>query len=283
MAGVKADLHIHSTVSDGSMSPEEIVSAADQLQLKTIALTDHDTIEGIETARRAADGTDLNLINGVEITTAFADREIHLLAYAFNRSDSGLNEYLQDHNQARFKRAKVIVRRLNKKGLNLTIDEVYAEANTKNICRPHIASVLISKGYVASHKEAFIRYLNDEAIGKMEVFYHTIQDVVETVKQAGGIAVIAHPGRMFDTKELEEIIATGIDGIEAVHPSHSYKIQKELEKLAKRHNLLVTGGSDFHGKTKEYYRHFGTLGITSRKVGKIKRLAAYRKKSNSFV
>lgn len=274
----KADLHIHSTASDGRMSPQEVVAVADSFPLKTIALTDHDTIKGIVPAKEAAAGLEIAIMNGVEVTVCFNHREIHLLAYDFSLDDDGLNKCLNDHKKARIERAKVIIELLKKEGLQVTIDEVRAEAVSQNVCRPHIAAVLVSKGYVATQREAFIRYLSDKQLGEMKDFYHRLEEVIECVKQAGGVAVIAHPGRLYKNNLLNEIIALGIDGIEAIHPAHSYSIQKQLEQLARKHNLLITGGSDFHGQRKEYYRNFGTVGIHKDWIEKIRQLAGHRKK-----
>lgn len=272
-----ADLHIHSTASDGLMSPAEVVTAANSLHLETIALTDHDSIAGVLAAKKAAEGLDVTLINGVEITACFERREIHLLAYAFNIKDEGLNACLQDHKKARIERAKYIIDRLGKKGLHVTIDEVRAEAISSNICRPHIAAVLVEKGYVATPREAFIRFLSDEALGEMQNFYRNLKDVIAVVKQAGGVAVIAHPGRLYSDMQLNKIISAGIDGIETVHPAHTYVIQQKLEQLALKNDLLTTGGSDFHGRRRTYYRHFGMLGVNGEDVEKINRLASHRK------
>ncbi len=273
----KADLHIHSTASDGMMTPGEIVKTAEGLNLNVIALTDHDSIEGISAARKAASKTPVTVINGAEITVCFDNREIHLLAYAFDLENKKLNECLRKHKIKRVERAKVIIGHLQKEGLELSIDEVLAEASSRNVCRPHIAAVLVSKGYVATLKEAFLRYLSDEKLGKLNNFYHSLEEVVMIVKQAGGVAVIAHPGRLYTEKQLKKIVASGIDGVETAHPAHSYDIQQYLEQFAEKNNLLTTGGSDFHGKRKKYYRYFGTLGVNEKQVQKVERLAAHRK------
>lgn len=273
----KADLHIHTTASDGSMPPEQIVSVALKLGLRTIAITDHDTIAGISAAHESAKTTTITIMNGVEITTIFNHREVHMLAYDFDIEDLNLNELLLEHKKARYKRAKAIIHQLQKKGLDLNIDEAMAETSTNNVCRPHIAAVLVNKGYVATSKEAFLRYLSDEAIDDLEDFYYPLNEVIEVVKRAGGVSIIAHPGRLYSDVELDEMVQMGIDGIEIVHPSHSHPIQQHLDEFAKKHNLLKTGGSDFHGKEKQYYNRFGIFGITLEEVEKIERIAKHRK------
>lgn len=274
----KADLHLHSTASDGKMTPQQIVSTALKLNLSVIALTDHDTIQGIAPAQDKARGEQLEIIPGIEITTDFNDRECHLLAYNFDTTDEKLQELLSINKNARVARAKWIITQLRKKGLELDIDEVLAEAGGKNVGRPHIAAILKKKGYIASSREAFIRYLSDEALGPIQSNYMAIDEVIDIVKHAGGVTILAHPGRLYSRQELTLLVEAGIDGLEMIHPSHNYELQKEMEAFAAQHNLITTGGSDFHGREKSYYRHFGVLTITTRQVDKIKALAAHRKK-----
>ncbi|MBN2730846.1 MAG: PHP domain-containing protein [Balneolaceae bacterium] len=273
----KADLHLHSTASDGKMLPEDVVRTAHQLGLSAISLTDHDTIEGIKPAQKTAREFDIEVIPGVEITTAFNDRESHLLAYNFDVTNAGLNTLLQEHKRARVQRARWIIGQLQKKGLDLDINEVLAEAGGRNVGRPHIAAILKKKGYIATAKEAFIRYLSDEALGTIQSNYVAIAEVIEIVKQAGGVTILAHPGRMYSERELLKFVEAGIDGLEMIHPSHNYDIQKEMEAFAGKRNLLTTGGSDFHGNKKSYYRHFGVLTVSIQCVDKIKLLSAHRK------
>lgn len=273
----KADLHIHSTASDGKMTPEQVVREAAGLKLSYIALTDHDTIKGVEKAREVARDYDIEVVPGVEITTAYGDRECHLLAYHFNMDDEAFAGLLALHRNARVQRARWIIGQLRNKGFELDIDEVLAEANGRNVGRPHIAEILRKKGYIASIREAFIRHLSDEALGPIENNYRDIFEVIDIVKQAGGVAVLAHPGRLYSNKELDAFANGGIDGIETIHPSHRYDIQKKMESFAENHGLLTTGGSDFHGRVKDYYPHFGLLTVPSAVVTKIETLAARRK------
>lgn len=274
----KADLHIHTTASDGHMSPEEVVREAANLNLAVIAITDHDTLKGLSPALNEAKDRDIKVMTGVEITTAFGERECHLLAYDFDAENKGLIGLLRAHQKARVNRAQWIISQLQKEGLQLDIDEVLAEADGRNVGRPHIAEILRKKGYIGSIKEAFIRYLSDDALGVIESNYHKFDKVIDVVKKAGGVAVLAHPGRLYSASQLEELVKGGFDGIEAKHPSHNYEIQKEIEAFAERHNLLVTGGSDFHGEVKDYYRHFGTLTVEQSCVDQIQALAESRKK-----
>lgn len=259
------------------MLPGDVVRTAHQLGLSAISLTDHDTIEGVKQAQEVAHEFDIEVLSGVEITTDFNNRESHLLAYNFDMADSGLNKLLNEHKNARIQRARWIIGQLQKKGLDLDIDEVLAEAGGKSVGRPHIAAILCKKGYIATSKEAFIRYLSDEALGTIKSNYAAVEKVIQIVKQAGGVAILAHPGRMYSERQLEKFVEAGIDGLEMIHPSHNYDIQKEMEAFAEKHNLLTTGGSDFHGKQKSYYRHFGVLTVSIEQIEKIKTLSAHRK------
>lgn len=273
----KADLHIHTLASDGHMSPENVVKNAKEHKLEIISITDHDTLRGYRKAKEVAKELDIELIPGVEITSDFNGRECHLLAYCFDPDQPAINKMLANQYRSRLKRGKWILEQLSKQGIDLDIEEVKAEANGGNIGRPHIAAVLINKGYVASFKEAFIRYLSDESLGKIENEYFTHHEVISTVKESGGVIVIAHPGNLYRKEELEELVEAGVDGIEYIHPSHKFDTQKRIEKFADKHKLLKTGGSDFHGGDKAYHKFFGVVAIDTKMVYKLKRTANQRK------
>lgn len=273
----KADLHIHSTASDGQMSPEQVIREAVELKLSFVALTDHDTVAGMEEALQAARDQPIEVVTGVELTTAFRERECHLLAYQFDPQDVGMRELLAHNQYARVERAKWIIGQLQKKGFELDIDEVMAEANGRNVGRPHIAEILRKKGYIGSIREAFIRHLSDEALGPIKNRYRDTKEVIGSIKAAGGVAILAHPGRLYSDTELQAFVKAGIDGLETIHPSHRYDTQKKMEAFAEQHGLLMTGGSDFHGGVKEYYHSFGLLTIPSSTVTKIQTLSDRRK------
>lgn len=273
----KADLHIHTTASDGKSTPEQIIKNAKKHRLKVISITDHDTIKGYQNAKKMAEEYGITLLSGAEITADFKGKERHLLAYCFEPDHPKIENMLVCHNHSRLKRGKWIIDQLLKKGLDIDIEEVKAEAHGSNIGRPHIASVLIDKGYVASFKEAFIRYLSDQSLGKIYNEYYSYHKVIETVKQAGGAVVVAHPGNLYSLKDLEELVEAGIDGIEFLHPSHNYKKQKQIEAFADEHDLLKTGGSDFHGSSNGYKKFFGVVTINTKYVHRLIRMTDQRK------
>lgn len=273
----KADLHIHTTASDGNSTPSQIVDRAVKQKLAAIAITDHDTIAGFEEAREAGRKQNIEVLPGCEITAEFNSREAHLLAYCFDHEDLNFRKLLSGHKKARISRGEWILGELGKQGLELDMNEVKAEANGSNIGRPHIASVLVSKGYVRSFKEAFIRYLSNQKLGIIPSDYYSCSEVIATVKNAGGAVVVAHPGQMYSEKELNQLVEHGIDGIEVIHPGHNYELQKKMEEFAESNSLLTTGGSDFHGGSRDYQKYFGVATISMTKVRAMKRLIEQRK------
>ncbi|SMO86173.1 PHP domain-containing protein [Gracilimonas mengyeensis] len=273
----KADLHIHTVCSDGRLTPQQAVEQAKEKKLACIAITDHDTCKGFYEARAKAEELEIELIPGVEITSALGDKEAHLLAYCFNADTDYLESFLSRQKLARRKRIKGIIETVNKAGVDVDYDEVWAEANGANIGRPHLARVLTQKGYVGSPKEAFIRYLSDKQLGTIKNYYPDYQEVIETVKNAGGACVVAHPGRMYSSEEMTKFIDAGIDGIECIHPSHNYQMQKKYTQLCEYHNLLMTGGSDTHDGINAGYSHFGVITVALKHVESIKRMTKQRK------
>ncbi|HKK46929.1 MAG TPA: PHP domain-containing protein [Balneolaceae bacterium] len=274
----KADLHIHTLESDGNMSPVDVVRLANKHGLEIISITDHDTVRGYWKALETAEELDINLLAGVEITSDFKGRESHLLAYCFDPEHEAIETLMAEHHKSRLERGKWIVGQLSKEGLDLDIEEVKAEAKGANIGRPHIAAVLVDKGYVASYKEAFIRYLSDSALGKIQNGYYDYRQAIQAVKEAGGAVVIAHPGNMYSNEELEDLVAAGVDGIEFIHPSHDYATQQRIGKFAEKHQLLVTGGSDYHGGNDDYQKFFGIVTLNTKYVHRLIRMTEQRKK-----
>ena len=273
----KADLHTHTTASDGAYEPENLLNYAREKGLETISITDHDTIKGYLSAKPVAEKLGIELLPGIENTVIWKEREIHLLAYCFDEEHSELLSLLHQQSSARRKRMEIIVDKLRKQGVDIDLDEVKAEAKTGNVGRPHAAEVLISKGYVTSVNEAFIRYLSFDKLDEVKTEYATIEYVISIFKDAGGVLSLAHPGPLYSGKEIEELLSLGVDGIECIHPSHPYSVQRTFTKMASEKGLLVTGGSDFHGKgTSEYDPYFGIVTIGEQHVASLKRLAQRR-------
>lgn len=275
----KADLHIHTNASDGDLSPETLMNKIEQKKLKTISITDHDTINGYLAAKEIAAEKKIELIPGIEISAIWNDREIHVLAYAFDEEDENFLSLVRRQKSARRKRMRAIVEVLQGEGVDVDYEEIRAESRTGNIGRPHAASVLIHKGYVASVSEAFIRFLSAEKIKDIKTEYVLLEEAISTVHNAGGVMSVAHPGPVFTLTEMKELLKHPFDGIECIHPSHSYKMQKMFMDMAKSRNLLVTGGSDFHGSKKtEYDPYLGIVTLGAQFVDALKRSAKSRKK-----
>ena len=275
----KADLHMHSTASDGRFKPAVVVQKAADRGLSTISLTDHDTFAGFPEAARKGSDIGVRVIPGAEITTLFDDDETHLLAYNFDLEDDGIHGMMRKHRGARLKRASDIVDKLQGQGVDIDLKEVTAETGslTTNVARPHIAEVLVNKGYVANTKEAFFRYLNDSILKGIEPQYHDIESVISIVKRAGGAIVLAHPGVHFSISQLDRLVEMGLDGLECIHRSHKYELQKFYTEYCDKHNLLKTGGSDFHGYGSDE-ENLGIVAISDNLVASMIRLTENRKR-----
>ena len=273
----KADMHIHTTCSDGRLKPEEAVELAHHKKLAALSITDHDTYEGYNQAIKKAEELGIELIPGVEVTSAFRDKECHILAYYFDVSTNYFADFLLSQKVARRHRIKGIIQTLNKSGVEVEYEEVRAEANGANIGRPHVAKVLISKGYVGNSHEAFTRYLSTERLGAIENSYPDFREVIGIIKNVGGAAVLAHPGRLYTRDEVSELVDAGLDGIECIHPSHNWEMQKYYSDYTEKNSMLMTGGSDYHGGVTQAYSHVGVVTIAAKHTAKMKRMTDQRK------
>ncbi|WP_083750031.1 PHP domain-containing protein [Rhodohalobacter halophilus] len=274
----KADLHTHTTASDGAYNPDELLRRAREKKLKTLSITDHDTIKGYLKAKDSAREMGIELLPGVEVSAVWGEREVHILVYCFDEENAEFVQMLRNQKHARVKRMQKIVEKLQSQGLDISMDEVRAEAGVGNIGRPHAASVLIDKGYVASIAEAFIRYLSSEKLEQIQTEYITVEELIRISKHAGGVLSLAHPGPLYTQDEIQQLISLGIDGLECIHPSHNFNLQRTFTKLASEEKLLVTGGSDFHGKgKKDYDPYFGIVTLGEQHVFSLKRMARRRR------
>ena len=255
---VRIDLHIHTTASDGTLTPAEVLSHADQLKLKAIAITDHDTVAGSKEALRCGVPPSLGFLTGVEISAAPpsiypASGSFHLLGYSIRLNDKKLNQALAKLRRARKDRNPAIVSRLNNLGIPLRMDEVRKEAGPGQLARPHIAQALVHKGLVATIDEAFDKFLGAGKPAYVDKFRIACIQAIDIILGAGGIPVLAHPGLLNCKSEdaFEHLIAglkeMGIKGIEVYYSGHTPGQTRLFIDLARRYDLLMTGGSDFHG------------------------------------
>ncbi len=251
--GVRIDLHTHSLASDGTQTPAELIEAAAHAGLDVVALTDHDTDAGWPEAARAAESFGIALVRGMEISTRHEGRGVHLLAYLPDPAYPPLVERLGLILQGRNARVPAIVERLREQGVDLTEADVRRVAGASAAAgRPHIADALIERGVVADRREAFRRYLNPGRPGHVHRYAAELVTMIETVRDAGGVSVMAHPwGRSapgtLDEAAFAGLARHGLVGIEADHRDHTDEQRAELRGIATNLGLVVTGSSDHHG------------------------------------
>ncbi|MBS4535982.1 PHP domain-containing protein [Clostridium sp. D2Q-14] len=247
----KADLHIHTTASDGKYSPSDIVNLAIRENLNLIAITDHDTIEGIDEAiNKSKIYDDFTVIPGIELSTIYNDNEVHLLGYFIDYKNKDLINLLKKIKEYRYNRAKKIVNKLQNLNINITFNEVLKELKGENIGRPHIARVLVNKGYTENISEAFNEYIGKGKKAFVDRYRLSFKKGIEIIHKCNGIAVLAHPF-LLDVNINHLIDNFSVDGIEVYHSKHSKEISNKYLNLAKSKNLYITGGSDFHGDKSE--------------------------------
>ena len=240
------DLHTHSTASDGTLAPEGVIEAAQRCGLTALALTDHDTIDGVPAAREAGERLGIRVIAGVELSAFQEDNEIHLLALHVTHVAS-LETRLTGLRTGRYARAQKIVEKLNTLGIPLTLDEVLLQSNGGAVGRPHVARALIARGFVHDFREAFTRYLGTAGTAFVARERLSIEDAISIAHEAGALAIWAHPSDGGRRERLEPLVAAGLDGLEVRHPSHSAEDVKRLQALADFFGLVPSGGSDWHG------------------------------------
>jgi predicted metal-dependent phosphoesterase TrpH len=245
----QADLHIHSTASDGRLTPAEVVQEAARRGLKFMSLTDHDTVDGIAPAKAAVKSfPGLKLIPGVEISTDIPEGEVHVLGYFIDYTGKELRAKLEGFRNSRFKRARGMVAKLDKLGVHLDWQRIEQIAGDSVMGRPHIAQAMLEKGYINSFKQAFTDYLGRDGPAYVEREKLTPAEAVALIIKARGLAVLAHPFTAGDPEVLtRELKTAGLAGIETYYDNYTKDEVSLLANLAQKHNLIATGGSDFHG------------------------------------
>ena len=244
--GPHVDLHAHSTASDGSKSPAAVVAAAKAAGLSAIALTDHDTMDGVAEAVAASATYGIRVVPGVELSAIDDQREVHLLGLHIQRP-SAIEESLQTFRDHRQSRAIQIVAKLNELGVPISFDDVLARAGDAAIGRPHLARVLIDRGWARDSRDAFDRYLGAGRPAYVAKHRLSVGDAIALVHAGGGLAVVAHPGPEGRRETIERFVALGLDGVEVRHPGHTQEDTNRLAALAEFFGLVPSGGSDWHG------------------------------------
>jgi len=247
------DLHVHTTASDGTMSPTEMVRHARSCGLSAVAVTDHDTVEGVAEALAVGVEVGIEVVPGIEISAEHNLGTLHVLGYYICHDDPCFLERISVLQQARNERNPLIIDRLREAGIAITMEQVEHEAATGQVGRPHFAKVMVQQGYVRTVREAFDRYLKKGARAYVDKYRFAPDAAIGCIRDAGGVAVLAHPsilgrqGSAVLQDLVAELSACGLQGIEVYYPEHSPRQQKLYQSLASRFDLVETGGSDFHG------------------------------------
>jgi predicted metal-dependent phosphoesterase TrpH len=262
----RMDCHVHTTASDGIHSPSEVVRLARKAGLAAVAITDHDTVSGIDEAMEEGKRLGIDVVPGVEISTLWQGKEIHMLGLFLNHQDPFLTAKLEELRNVRVLRNRMMIKKLNQLGIDITLEEVEARKKGKadlNVGRPHIAEVLIEKGVVRTMNEAFDLYLGKD--GKAYVTPDRISpmEAVNLIHRSGGAAVIAHPGLYGLDELIPLLVEKGLDGIEVNHPDHAEEDRERYYRMAIEYRLIATAGSDFHGERNGsmYHAPLGTCTV----------------------
>ena len=255
------DLHMHSTASDGALPPRDVVGAAQRAGLSAIALTDHDTVDGIAEATRAGEELGIRVVAGIELSAVDDGDEIHVLGLHVSHPEH-LASALSELRETRRERAKTTVALLNALGVPVTLDAVFLEAGDGAVGRPHIARALVAGGWARDFRDAFDRFLGTGRPACVEKRTVTFAEAARLIHEAGGLAIYAHPGGGASRPELTELASLGLDGLEVRHPSHTADEIARLGSLADELGLVPSGGSDWHGAP-EGYRALGSMRVSA--------------------
>ena len=257
----RADLHLHSTYSDGAFSPSELVKRSHEANVSVISITDHDNVGAIAEAADAGKSVNVEVVPGLELSVTLNEKDIHLLAYFFDPANRKLLDYLTFFRYERLKRAERIVQKLNEINIPLKMNAVLDQAGIGSVGRPHIATALLEEGLTESYHEAFLKYIGVGAPAYEKKYQLSPLEAIQMISQAGGLTFLAHPGKYTTDVELLELINLGLDGIEVVHPSHNVARQEFYRSVIHQYFLLECGGSDFHGGRKNDDEMFGAFTV----------------------
>ncbi|MGM0381362.1 MAG: PHP domain-containing protein [bacterium] len=255
---IKADLHLHSRFSDGKYQPQQLVRMAAETRLKVISLTDHDTINGLEQARRTAQKYNCLFIPGVELEAFFETNKdtysLHILGYNIDYENKKLQKSLKKMHEARRNRARQILGKLSQFNIDLPMEKVLEFARGDLIGRVHIAQALQKLNFVQTMDEAFDRYIGDDSPAYVPKDVHTPAEIIELIHNSGGLAIWAHPYYTENDALLHPLVEMGLDGLECYHREFTHLQKRHYLNLARKHNLIVSGGSDYHGTLEEDFK-----------------------------
>ncbi|BAF59488.1 MAG: PHP domain-containing protein [Pelotomaculum sp.] len=251
------DLHVHTTASDGTDSPAEVVLKAKAIGLSAIAITDHDTLEGVEPAFEAGQLEKLEIVPGIELGSEYMGEEVHLLGYYIELHNDLLHSRLKYLRSSRITRMEKMVSKLKELGIPLDLDMVMTMSGSGSVGRPHLAAAMVEIGAVKSVSEAFDLYIGSGRPAYVPRYKLKPAEAVCLIRHAGGVPVLAHPGLNSIAAFIGELKEAGLAGLEAYHPAHSREQSAFYERLAEKHGLIVTGGSDYHGPAHKAGRRLG--------------------------
>lgn len=256
-----ADLHTHTIYSDGVLTPEALLTKAAERGIKALSITDHDTVAGVQVAIPIAEALGVEFITGIEMSAFDGEKEFHILGYCIDIHHPAMQRYTEDCRQRRYDRAIHIIDKLQRLAVDITMDEVIEYAAGGMIGRQHIAELLIQKKNARSIKEVFDRFLGEDCPGYVPKWIFSVESAVALIHAAGGLAVLAHPGRALYGLLLVQLVKSGLDGIETIHPSHDAATRLYYERFARAYHLITTGGSDYHGNKLYDEGQFGKTGM----------------------
>ncbi len=265
---------MHTTCSDGALSPAGILEIVRKKKLAAFAITDHDTIDGYHKVKELLNDDDPELITGVELSVIVGDSDLHMLAYLFDPDDEEFNRALTEFQIKRNSRCREIVERLNRQGMPLLFEAVEKAATGKALGRPHVATAMVEQGLVSRFDEAFSEHIGNHCPAYVPKSKLSSEQAINLVHGAGGIAVLAHPFIAEMHQHIDMLIGLGIDGLEVYHYSHKRHNRLLLKKIVARHNLVGTGGSDFHGRH-DHESEIGAQQVPADVIKEMKRKALH--------
>jgi predicted metal-dependent phosphoesterase TrpH len=257
------DLHLHTTASDGTLPPADLVARAAAAGITVLSVTDHDTTAGLDDARGAASRAGLEFVPGIEITAVEQSRDVHILGYFIDARSASLGAFLAQQRARRVERVARIGERLRELGCAIDLDPLLAAANRssgRSVGRPQIADVLTQCGHAAGRDDAFERLLGEDRPAFVPRTGETPERIIDAIRDAGGIASLAHPVLLALDELIPRLARAGLAALEVCHADHDAAAERHYRQLARRHGLAVTGGSDYHGDTT---RRAAALGVVT--------------------
>lgn len=268
---LNVDLHLHTSYSDGKLTPIELLDKVSKLNIRCISIVDHDNVDGIKEAIEYAKKLNIEFIPGIELSSTIDDVDVHILGYFIDYENKKLLEHLQFYKEERIKRAKRIIDKLHKINIPLEFDYILEKSKNSAVGRPHIANAMVELGYVRSYQEAFDNYIRNGGPAYEAKYNFSSKQAIKLINQCGGLSFVAHPSAYLEDNIISKLIEFGIDGIEIIHPSHTPAVIEMLQKIASEYFLLESGGSDYHGGLRGDEEAIGKYTIPYKHINAMKR------------